>query len=106
MANKKLPRIENILAFLKAKGFKMNRKTDLFHVLSPPAYLQIQEEFYYHIPRKETLRDYEKFISNVTNSISELYEIDYDELFELFSQNKEDLKKNIALKKEILAHVS
>ncbi|MEK7487143.1 MAG: hypothetical protein AABZ60_22670 [Planctomycetota bacterium] len=106
MKVERLPKVKAILGFLKSRGWTLVRKTDLFFVLAPPASLQIQGEFYYHIPLDENYRDYKKYISNLVNSFSELYEIEYDKLFEMLSESKEEMKQAIEMRRPVLDQAS
>ncbi|MEK7254039.1 MAG: hypothetical protein AAB316_04790 [Bacteroidota bacterium] len=89
------PRLENILTFLQSKGWTIADKTKLFIYLDPPPHYVFDEPFQYTLPAREEIVDYKKFIWYTVNSISEFYEVNFDALYNLFSQKPEDYKKMV-----------
>lgn len=93
MKEDSFPRLENILSFLQSRGWTFARKNKLFIYLDPPKNIKLNKSFQYTLPATEKILDYKKFIWYTVNSLSEFYDLDFDFLYNLFSQKPEDYRE-------------
>ena len=95
---------ETVVAFLKARGWVLEKKDLISFILIPPAEFKPEPHarFYVPLPRFEKAKDFELHINLVLNTISELYEIEKEKLITLFSESLEEMRKETKMRKEIL----
>ena len=87
--------VKNILSFLKKKGWTLKEVTDTHYLLKPPTRLKFEPDTLFHLV-KETYsgtRYYDENMKVITESIADIYELDYDALEVLFSKSPTEIKK-------------
>jgi hypothetical protein len=104
--NKKIPLVKNILNFLEARGWKLIGKNKLYFIFNPPSDIEWDADFQYYVPLHENFEDYQKTANLIVEGLSELYELDFETLYQFLSQTKEEFKKDIEIRKSVLAKAS
>lgn len=98
-------KIRTVLAFLKQKGWKVLRQTHRFNVLEAPSKFKFEPDPYFSIPledRENSNNDYNIFMEGFIELISDLYEIEKNELIQLWSKSIEEIQAEIIEKQELL----
>jgi|GEM_PF-6700047 hypothetical protein len=86
--------VKNLLTFMKAKGWKLEKATDQHYVMAPPAYVEAAPDFRLLLAHEKFVEtpDYEENMYAMTKNMSKLYEVDYLLLINLFSKSLPELK--------------
>lgn len=106
MKSERLPKVENMLAFLKARGWTLAEKNRLYYIMNPPPDMVFEKPFQYYVPIHEHFMDYPKLADLLVNSFSELFDLDYNTLWNVLCQSKNEMKKAIELRHELLAQAA
>ncbi len=92
----KKPRNKTIVAYLKSKGWQLEKIGEVYFHMKPPKDMTFDDkDFQYLVPVHEDTRGYDEFTFGVVRSISELYEVKFQELLDLFSQSIEEIKSEV-----------
>lgn len=94
----KRPRLKTTLSFLKSKGWTVERQTDRFIVVKPPAETHDAEEgnYRYYLPHSEDVLSYDEAAFRMVETFSEIFDIPLQELFNLLSKNLDEIKNHPA----------
>lgn len=96
-----VPQVKSILAFLEARGWKIADKNKAAIYLTPPPVMKFQKPFTFEISANENQEGYCRHIMFTVSSISEMYEIKYQALYDIFCYDFEDVK-NVFIPREVL----
>jgi len=109
----KLVSNDTTIAFLKSKGWKVVDKTRRYFILRPPNHIKTASGFEFRIPIRTDGHDYREYMTQISFSIADLYEINKWDLLQVLSSSIAELqkdvesqKKDLDLKKQLLAHAS
>jgi hypothetical protein len=92
----KKPRNKTIVAYLKSNGWQLEKTGEVYFHMRPPKDMAFDDkDFQYLVPVYEDARGYDEFTFGVVRSISELYEVKFQELLDLFSQSLEEIKSDV-----------
>jgi hypothetical protein len=100
----RVPEGLTMVAFLKSKGWKEQKRDQHICELLPPQELQTAEHFTYSIPLDESRADYPEYAVRIAFSIADLYQLSKWDLLDLFSRRIEEIQQDIVLWQELLAH--
>jgi hypothetical protein len=112
---KKKRRLNTVLAFLRSKGWSVERQTPKFAIVKPPEETRAEKDggFRYWVPANEGASDYDHAAFLMVEVFSEIFDMPVQELFDLFSKSLEDIRvevdsipPRIEMKRAMLAHAS
>ncbi len=112
-AYNKKPRNKTIIAFLKSKGWVLEKTDKVYFRMNPPIDMVFDDkDFQYLVPVNEDARGYEEFTFGIVRSISQLYEVELGELFDLFSKSMEEIRREVEretrlfeMRQELIAYI-
>ena len=87
--------IDNIITFLTNRAWIVRNKTQQFIELSPPNEFNIQEGFRIHVPYDTNKVDFELYINNLLEIISDFYALSVDDLSILLKTDNAVLKVRV-----------
>jgi len=87
--------IDNIIIFLVKRGWVVSNETEKFIELSPPTEFDIQEGFSIHVPRDTNKIDFQAYIDNLLEIISDFYSLSFDDLSVLLKADNAVLKVRV-----------
>lgn len=93
-----------VIAFLKSKGWKPAGENAHFYRFQPPAQFTFEDGFMLELPKNEKAITYARYMSNIAEALSELYNLDKGKLEMLFSKTLEEIKSERLLTRGMLAY--
>ncbi|MCU0346682.1 MAG: hypothetical protein MUC59_07050 [Saprospiraceae bacterium] len=109
----KKPRNKTIVAFLKSKGWQLEKTGEVYFHMKPPNDMVFDDkDFQYLVPVNEDAQGYEEFVFGIVRSISQLYEFELGELFDLLSKSMEEIRREVEretrlfeMRQELIAYI-
>ncbi len=97
--------VKNLMTFMQAKGWRLEKTTESQHVMVPPAYVETSPDFRLYLAHEKFagILEFEENMYAMTKNLSKLYEIDYLLLINLFSKSLPELKAYNQVTSEMLA---
>lgn len=79
--------IRNIISFLTARGWSLIDENEKFLKYLPPSSFEFEEGYKLSIPKDSTAVDIGDYLNNISRILSELYQINFEDIKILFSDN-------------------
>jgi len=97
--------VKNLMTFMKAKGWELEKTTGQHYVMAPPSYIKATPGFRLYLAHEKFAGtpDFEENMYAMTKNLSRLYELDYLLLINLFSKSLPELKAYNQVTGEMLA---
>ncbi len=87
-----IAKAESVLAFLRFKGWEVEKKTNVFYIMKPPPSIT-PSDFRLQFPHLEDARAYKVVITEIVKDTANLYEWNEWALLKLLSKSPEEVEK-------------
>lgn len=90
---------DGLIKYLEALNWKIDYDLKNFLEMSPPKNFHFNKNFSVYLPKKDSVLDYKRYIQNLYETLSRIYQVDTVELQEMITQfnNEHWTKKRLLL---------